>query len=232
VRIALIAPPFIPIPPKRYGGTELFLDSLAKGLKNLGHQVVVYSNGESDLPVEVRWLYPAAQWPITGDFSETLKEMNHTAWAISDAIDSCDIVHLNNVFGLPHSRFSRVPFVYTVHHEHEQPLSEFYSHYADVHYVAISEFQRRRESMPKLQTIHHGIDLSRYQFKDKKQGYLSFLGRIAPIKGAHLAISVARESGIPLKIAGEVQPCSGITTKRKLNPILMASLLSTWARPI
>ena len=36
--------------------------------------------------------------------------------------------------------------------------------------------------------------------------YLSFLGRIAPIKGTHIAIEVAKKSGIPLKIAGEVQP--------------------------
>ena len=60
--------------------------------------------------------------------------------------------------------------------------------------------------MPSLQTIHHGIDLSLYQLREKKQGYLSFLGRVAPFDGTHLAIQVARDCGIPLKIAGEVQP--------------------------
>jgi len=206
MRIALIAPPFIQIPPKRYGGTELFLASLAQGLKKLGHEVVVYANGESDIPVEVRWLYPTAQWPIKGEFPETLKEINHTAWAIRDAADSCDIIHINNVFGLPHSRFAKVPFVYTVHHEHDPALSEFYSHYPDVYYVTISDFQRLRETMPNLRTIHHGIDLSSYRFREKKQQYLSFLGRIAPMKGTHLAIAIAKGSGIPLKIAGEIQP--------------------------
>src|SRR6266849_5550016 len=38
------------------------------------------------------------------------------------------------------------------------------------------------------------------------QNNLSFLGRITPVKGTHLAIAVAKKSGIPLKIAGEVQP--------------------------
>src|SRR5439155_21276517 len=42
--------------------------------------------------------------------------------------------------------------------------------------------------------------------KTKKQKYLSFIGRIAPVKGTHLAIEVAQKSGIPLKIAGQVQP--------------------------
>jgi glycosyltransferase involved in cell wall biosynthesis len=60
--------------------------------------------------------------------------------------------------------------------------------------------------MPHLQTIHHGLDLSQYQYRDKKQDYLAFLGRIAPIKGPHLAIRAAKKAGIPLKIAGEVQP--------------------------
>ena len=73
-------------------------------------------------------------------------------------------------------------------------------------YVTISEFQRQREAMPRMHTIHHGIDLDAYPLQSGKQEYLSFLGRIAPIKGTHLAIEVAKKSGMPLKIAGEVQP--------------------------
>jgi glycosyltransferase involved in cell wall biosynthesis len=42
--------------------------------------------------------------------------------------------------------------------------------------------------------------------QEKKKEYLSFIGRIAPVKGTHLAIEVAQKSGIPLKIAGEIQP--------------------------
>jgi glycosyltransferase involved in cell wall biosynthesis len=108
--------------------------------------------------------------------------------------------------GLPPSRFTSTPFVYTIHHDHDQALSGFYSYYPDVHFVTISKFQQRLEEMPSLRTIHHGVDLSRYRFRPKKQQYLSFLGRIAPFKGTHLAIQVAKKCGIPLKIAGEVQP--------------------------
>jgi glycosyltransferase involved in cell wall biosynthesis len=35
---------------------------------------------------------------------------------------------------------------------------------------------------------------------------MCFLGRIAPVKGAHRAIEVAKRTGIPLKLAGEIQP--------------------------
>ena len=57
-----------------------------------------------------------------------------------------------------------------------------------------------------MQTIHHGICIADYPLRPSKQQYLSFIGRLAPVKGPHLAIAVAKETGIPLKIAGEVQP--------------------------
>ncbi len=93
-----------------------------------------------------------------------------------------------------------------MHHVHEEPLSEIYNFFPNVEYVTISEFQRQRESMPRVRTIHHGIDLSLYRLEEKKQNYLTFLGRIAPIKGTHVTIDVAKKAGMPLKIAGEVQP--------------------------
>jgi hypothetical protein len=42
LKIALIAPPFIAVPPADYGGTELFVAHLAEGLLQLGLEVVVY----------------------------------------------------------------------------------------------------------------------------------------------------------------------------------------------
>src|SRR5262249_6419856 len=214
----LIAPPFIPVPPQMYGGTELFIAQLALGLKGEGIEVVVYSNGESTLPVEKRWLYEKPQWPIKGEVYDNLKDLNHTAWAIHDAEKSCDILHLNNVAGLVCSRFVQKPFIYTVHHPSVAGLNDFYAFYPDVNYVTISDFQRVKLPMPRVSTIHHGLDLSAYQLNLGKRNYLSFLGRIAPIKGTHLAIRVAQQSGIPLKIAGAVQPIFKDYFNREIKP--------------
>ena len=207
MRIALIAPPFISVPPKEYGGTELFIAHLAEGLQKLGHEPVVYSNGESTVGVENRWLYPRGQWPIQGEIYDNLKDLNHTAWAVRDAMESCDIIHLNNASGLVCSRFVRAPFVYTLHHPHEKGLSDFYANFPQVQFVTISDFQQKLETMPRIRTIYHGLDLSPYGGRlDGERKYLAFLGRIAPMKGTHIAIEVAQKSGMPLKIAGEVQP--------------------------
>jgi glycosyltransferase involved in cell wall biosynthesis len=206
MRVSLIAPPFIPVPPVKYGGTELFIAQLAEGLKELGIDVVVYANGESTVDVEVRSLFEQSQWPIGEEIKATYKDIAHTSWALKDAWESSDIVHCNSLPALVASRFPGPSFVYTVHHSHHDWMSEYYANFPDVNYVTISRFQQRREAMPRLRTIHHGIDLNQYMFQPKKQDFLAFLGRIAPLKGTHTAIEVAKKAGIPLKIAGEVQP--------------------------
>ena len=210
MKIALIAPPFIPVPPIRYGGTELFVGHLAEALCQLGHHVVVYANGESTVNAETRWYYRNSMWPPTGSFSETLKEVTHTAWAIRDASETCDIIHINNTFGLPYSRFVGSPFVCTIHHPHEEILSEFYCQYSQTQYVTISRNSQRAEPMPHVRTIRHGVNIAKYKFSSKKQPYFTFLGRLVPEKGAHIAIEVAKRTGIPLKIAGKCNRCFAI----------------------
>ncbi len=206
MRVALVAPPFITVPPCLYGGTELFIAHLAEGLDRLGVEVVVYTNGESTVPVEKHWLYAKSEWPLQSETYGSLQDINHTAWAVAEAASDCDIIHLNNAPGLALSRFVGVPFVYTIHHPHTQELTDFYEHYPEVEYVTISNFQRVQETLPRIRTVHHGIDLSRYTPVAEKQPYVCFLGRIAPIKGPHLAIAAAKRAGIPLKLAGEIQP--------------------------
>ena len=126
MRVALVAPPFLPVPPKRYGGTELFIAQLAEGLRDMGVNVVVYTNGESTVGVETRWLYKAPQWPLQGDVYDSLKDFNHASWAISDAANDCDVIHLHNVPALMFTRYVNTRFIYTVHHVHESQLSEIY----------------------------------------------------------------------------------------------------------
>jgi len=218
MRIGLIAPPFISVPPKDYGGTELFIAQLAEGLQKRGLEVVVYTNGESTVGVEKRWLYPTAQWPIKVDSHSFLKDAEHSAWAMQDAASCCDLLHLHAAPVLACLRFVDLPAVCTLHGPHDPKMSETYARYPQVNYVCISDSQCRQESMPRMRTIHHGIDLASYELRTHKQQYLSFIGRIAPIKGVHLAIDVAKRAGIPLKIAGDVQPAYRDYFEAKVKP--------------
>ena len=93
-------------------------------------------------------------------------------------------------------------------------------HFPQAQYVTISDFQRSQERMPKMRTIHHGIDFNQYRSSESKREHLAFIGRIAPVKGVHLAIEVAKKSGVPLKIAGEVQPMFQEYFDREVKPHL------------
>lgn len=218
MKIALVAPPFITVPPKDYGGTELFIAQLAEGLQKQGIEVVVYTNGESTVNAERRWIYEHDQWPIKVEQHAFLKELHHAAWSLQDAMKNCDLIHLNSPWALPITRFTPVPSVCTLHGPHEPRLSELYDSYPDVHYVCISKFQCDQERVPRRSVIHHGIDLSQYRLQEHKQRYLSFIGRIAPIKGTHLAIEVAKRTGIPLKMAGDIQPAFRDYFEAKIKP--------------
>ena len=70
--------------------------------------------------------------------------------------------------------------------------------------ISISENQRRpMPDLPWAATIPNAIDLSLYPCKPHRGDYLLFLGRFSPDKGAHRAIAVAMELGLPLKMAGK-----------------------------
>jgi glycosyltransferase involved in cell wall biosynthesis len=208
MRVALVAPPFITVPPQKYGGTELFIADLAIGLQQERIDVTVYTNGESTIDCPTRWFYDRAEWPLSGEVEASVKGLNHAAWAMKEAAGSSDIIHLNNAPALTVARFVDVPLVFTLHHAHEPALAEFYEFFPRVSYVTISRFQQRTLRMPRMRAIHHGIDLSRYRLQERKRPYLAFLGRVAPPKGTHVAIEIAKQAGIPLKIAGEIQPCN------------------------
>ena len=206
MRVGLVASPFIAVPPVRYGGTELFVANLAEALIRAGVNVNVYTNGESTVKADVRWRYAKQEWPLASENAGLTKELDHTSWAIEMAEAECDVIHLNSTIAVPFSRFTDKPVVCTLHHPREASLSDIYERHECVTYVAISRHQGGMHPSVPSTVIHHGIDVTRYEFEEKKQPYLCFLGRICPIKGVHHAIEIAKRTGMQLKIAGEVQP--------------------------
>ena len=218
MRIALIASPFLEVPPPRYGGTELFINDLAVHLQGIGIEVVVYTVGTSTVLVERRSLYQKSRWPPANTTAERLRDLRHSGWAMADADRACDVIHVNDTTALSHVPLVRKPVMHTLHHPFDEDTADFYRSLPDVQFVAISKSQARRYSLHSLKVIHHGIDFSKYRFVERKQPYLSFLGRLVPVKGAHLAIKVAQRVGLPLKIAGEIQPAYRDYFEREIEP--------------
>src|SRR5690606_17921675 len=189
MRIAMISTPFLGVPPKDYGGTELVVHELTEGLIENGHEVTLFATGNSETRAELQSLYPQPQWP-----PEMLTDLNHVSWAIQKAaLDGFDLIHARSAVALGLARLvPEIPLVYTLHHERDEKLSAFYRYHPDPWYVAISADQKRREiALPRIEVILHGLDPSKYEWSDSPADYVAFVGRLARVKGPHTAIDAA-----------------------------------------
>lgn len=218
MRIAMISTPFIPVPPPRYGGTELVVAELAEGLLERGHDVTLFGTGDSRTRAKLRARHTTAFWP-----PDPLVELDHVAWALEAVMTSAarfDVIHSHCGAGVPLARFVDVPMVYTVHHGREEKMARLYAG-SRAHLVAIST--RQRELSPELanaQVIHHGLSPSAYPLGDGDGGYVLFLGRFAQEKGVHLAIEAARQAGVPIGLAGAPHWKDQDYYEEKVEPLL------------
>jgi glycosyltransferase involved in cell wall biosynthesis len=202
MRLAVIAPPWLPVPPPAYGGTESVIDRLARGVADRGHEVELFTTGDSTCPVTRRWTFPQAQRHRLGD---AVAELRH-ALAAYDEAERFDVIHDHTVVGpvLAADR-SHSHVVTTNHRPFDDDLLSVYRRISGrVPVIAISQHQASTATGVEVaRVIHHGIDVERFPVGDGDGGYLLFLGRMHPDKGAHRAIEVARATGMRLRLAGK-----------------------------
>lgn len=204
MRIGLVAGPWIPVPPITYGGTERVVDSLARGFHEAGHEVVLAASPESSCPVSrVPGMRPAKQ----GGLNRTLSELSHVVRAY-EGLQDADVIHDHTMAGpLYLHRPDRVPSVTTMHGPLTAESADIYRAVARRGAViAISRDQTSHvPDVPVTRVIHHGMDVSSVPVGSGAGGYLCFVGRACPDKGLLEAIMVAREAGMPLRIAVKIR---------------------------
>jgi glycosyltransferase involved in cell wall biosynthesis len=204
LRVGLIAPPWVAVPPPVYGGTELVVDQLARGLVVAGCDVVLFATGDSTCPVERRWLYAHA----LGTAADPNAEQAHVELAYRELVD-VDVIHDHTLTGPTWAGLARppVPVVATIHGAFTPELRRRYAQAGTwVNLVTISDDQRRRApDVPVAAVIHHGIDVGAYPFGAGTGGYVLFLGRMHPDKGPHRAITIARAAGRRILLAAKMR---------------------------
>jgi len=208
MRIAIIAPPWTPIPPPLYGGIELVVDQTARGLVAAGHDVTLFATGDSTCPVPTRWALPHAEGMRIG---MAVPEIRHVVHAY-DVVADHDVVHDHTVMGPFYAeRFPDLAVVTTIHGPFNEELTDLYGRLAPrVPILAVSHAQERSApDVPIARVIHHGIDASAFPFGEGKGDangpYVLFLGRMADDKGAHRAVEVARKAGYRILMAAKMR---------------------------
>ena len=204
LRIGVLASIAHRTPPRGYGPWEQVASTLADGLVARGHDVTLFATADSQTTARLLARAPAGYEEDHG-LDAKVYEGLHIAAAFERAADFDVLSNQFDFLPLTYSRLVDTPVVTTIHGFSSERILPVYRAYDDrVHYVAISDADRHPD-LDYAATIHHGIDLAGFTFVPDAGDYLLFFGRIHPDKGAHRAIEVARQAGIPLVLAGIVQ---------------------------
>ncbi len=169
-----------------------------------GHEVLLYTTGDSSCAVPKAWVFEEAAGVGIGG---AVTELRHVIHAY-EAVRGYDIVHDHTLVGPVYSeRFDDLAVVTTNHGPFDGDLRDYYRAISNrVPIIAISQHQASTaREIPVAGVIHHGVDMRNFTVGAGRGGYALFLGRMSPDKGVHTAARVAREAGVPLKIAAKLR---------------------------
>jgi glycosyltransferase involved in cell wall biosynthesis len=226
LRIAMLAPPWIPVPPPGYGGVETVVGALTEALVRGGHDVTLFCAPGSKSGARIVNVLEAAH---PDEIERSLYEVDHVARAFA-AIDSAplserfDVVHDHCGFtGLAMADRIETPLVHTLHGQFTPGTSAFYAHHGHkAALVGISEAQLASApaGLNTLGAIPNPIDLRVWPLREDKSDYLLWIGRMTEVKGPHRAIAAARHAGVRLILAGVIQPGQQAFFDREILPHL------------
>ncbi len=236
--IAMVAPPWLTVPAKGYGGTESVVDHLCRGLYEMGVKVDFFGVEGSVTPARRHyWTYAEEQYGhlTAGTDDPTPIPVTHLL-SVMEQIQrhgGYDIIHdHNNILGpaLLVSRPELPPVLHTLHgpfvttERRDQGYIDtdvaytLMSHSDRLYFNAISRAQAEQAPVPLrkkiVAIIHHGIDVAGHQMADGKDDYFVTVGRIAAEKNTGLAAKLCAQLGVPFKIGGII---GNISTPEQLE---------------
>jgi len=207
MKIAIVAGPFVPVPPLAYGGTERVISYLIQGLRELGHTPILLGPGDPTvdcliIPTVDKAIYFPQKKSDMPAFLQRVTQLNKmTEQKLQELIPSIDVIHSHS-FDLSH--FSQVPHLTTLHSPINLEDIGYYLHRRQESFVTVSRNQQ--EAFSKLQykgVVYNGEDPAAFPIVLQPEEYLCFLGRFDRQKNPHLAIQLAIQLGMKIKIAGK-----------------------------
>jgi len=202
-RVAILSPVAWRTPPRQYGAWETVASNITEGLVARGWDVTLFATRDSVTRAHLRAVVDKG-YEEDSNVDPKVAEYLHISEVFECAAEF-DLIHSHYDFmALTYTRLVKTAVLTTVHGFSSPKIMPIYHKYRDGYFVSISDSDRA-PGLNYLATVYNGIDVSLYPFQECSGDDLIFLGRIHPDKGVHLAIDVARLSGLRLLIAGIVQ---------------------------
>ncbi|MBU4274664.1 glycosyltransferase family 4 protein [Patescibacteria group bacterium] len=212
LRIGQIAPLNVPIPPKKYGGTERIINALCRGLSNRGHKIFLFAAADAKTGGKIIPIIPKSLW--TNKIKEATPYYSYEMNVILQKSPGLklDILHDHlGPFSLALYGGLNIPILHTLH----VPINKDRAWaYRKLNSKLISISNNQRKNAPRLNyvaTIYNGTDTNLFQFNPNPKDYLLFLGELVERKGVREAILAAKKLKLKLVIAGRVP----LQTQRK-----------------
>lgn len=213
-----IAPIYIPINPNlKYGGIERVVLALGKTFNEKGHNVITAAPADSKPYGNLLPTLDRSEWTKPKIWGEDpLAYEKHVSKIIEYLLKGpVDVVHdhtgnfvLNEIFkenSKKYSKLKTIPFIVTPH-ELRRFAKISPPDQKNITFTTLSDYQKNVFSgyVNVEAVINNGIEIGTYPFQEKKENFLFSIGSIERDKGQDLAVKVSLESGIPLKIAGNI----------------------------
>lgn len=211
LRIAQLVLPWLPLPPPGYAGTERVVYNLTEGLVKKGHDVTLFSVGESKTSAHLEYVFEKALG-LQPDVMKTLKSSFYPLIHVANCFEKqneFDIIHSHAQFlALPFAAISKTPSVHTFHRIYQfaaQDDTDLVLRYGKkLNFTLISNAQRI-PGINFVATVYNGVDINKFKPIDNpKRNYLFWAGRIIDKKGPIEAIRIAKKLNYPLIIAGNI----------------------------
>ncbi|MGB2711460.1 MAG: glycosyltransferase family 4 protein [Conexibacter sp.] len=222
MNVAMLAPPWIAVPPPGYGGVESVVSVLTEALVRRGVEVTLFCAPGSASSAQVA---PLLSEPHPDEIERALYEADHVARAFEEielALPRFDVVHDHCGFtALAMADRLATPFVHTLHGQFTAATAAFYTHHG--HKAALVPISRAQlasapPGLEAVDAIPNPVDVGAWPLQEHKDDYLLWVGRITADKGPHRAIAAARAAGVPLVLAGVVQPGQRAFFEREVAP--------------
>ncbi len=208
----MLAPPWISVPPPGYGGVESVVGVLTEALVRRGHAVTLFCAAGSRSSARVVSLL---EEPHPDEIERSLYEADHVARAFEEidiAADDVrfDVVHDHCGFtALAMADRLQTPLVHTLHGQFTANTTAFYArhgHKAALVGISRAQLAAAPSVLAPVGSIPNPIDVRAWPLREHKDEYLLWIGRMTAEKGPHRAIAAARAAGVPLVLAGVIQP--------------------------
>ena len=210
MRIALLAPLWKKVPPEKYGGSELVVANLAKGLVELGHEVTTFACGGSKVQGELVPVIEKPMHELIGGFNwNGIQQYEFLSYfELGKRLKNFDIIHNHMGFHpIALAPYLAIPMVTTLHSSLPPDFPYLAEAFKEYPFVSISDAQRKLSpDLNYVGTVYHGIDVKSFQPDlKKKDNYFVFLGTLSENKGIDIAVWFAKQLGAKLTIAGEIR---------------------------